>query len=61
MPESITMDIPHKLGKMGSMRPGGSEVRHEWDRNAMKFTAAAMGQRMTCLTMVSLSSICPRC
>jgi hypothetical protein len=65
MPEPITMDIPHKLGKVaahdrldrgigkiGTLIPGGGEVRHEWDGDTMRFTVTAMGQTMTCLATV---------
>jgi hypothetical protein len=65
MPEPITIDIPHKLGKIaardrldrgigkiGSLIPGGGETRHAWDGDTMTFTVTALGQTMTCLATV---------
>jgi hypothetical protein len=65
MSEPLTLDIPHKLGKIaahdrldrgigkiGSLIPGGGAVRHEWDGDTMKFTVTALGQTMTCLATV---------
>ncbi len=57
MAEPITLDIPHKLGKagvrqrldsgigkIGSIIPGGGQVRHGWDGDTMNFTVSALGQ-----------------
>lgn len=57
MTEPITIDIPHKLGKagvrqrldngigkIGSIIPGGGEVRHSWAGDTMDFTVSAFGQ-----------------
>jgi hypothetical protein len=65
MAEPLTLDIPHKLGKIaahdrldrgigkiGSLIPGGGAVHHEWDGDTMKFTVTALGQTMTCLATV---------
>jgi hypothetical protein len=65
MAEPLTLDIPHKLGKIaardrldrgigkiGSLIPGGGEVRHHWDGDTMRFTVTALGQTLTCLATV---------
>ena len=57
MTEPLTLDIAHTLGKaavrarldrgigkIGSVIPGGGEVRHHWEGDTMMFTVAAMGQ-----------------
>lgn len=59
MPEPITLDIPHKLGrdvakarigggigKLAGMFPGGGTVDHRWDGDTLHFTVAALGQRV---------------
>ena len=59
MPTPISLDIPHRLGKaaarerldrgigkIGTMFPGGGQVSHSWDGDAMSFTVSAMGQTM---------------
>lgn len=59
------MDIPHQLGKIaahdrldrginkiGTLIPGGGEVRHQWDGDTMKFTVTALGQTLVCLATV---------
>ena len=61
MPDPITLDIPHQLGKaavrerldrgigkIGSVIPGGGAVTHDWDGDTMNFTVSAMGQAMHC-------------
>jgi Putative polyhydroxyalkanoic acid system protein (PHA_gran_rgn) len=65
MPAPIALDIPHQLGKaaarerldrgigkIGTMIPGGGEVKHEWDGDTMAFTLTAMGQTMRCSATV---------
>lgn len=65
MPDPITLDIPHKLGKaavrerldkgigkLGSVVPGGGRVDHDWDGDAMNFTIVAMGQTLRCRATV---------
>lgn len=58
MPEPVTLDIPHKLGKdgararlnkgvgkIGDMIPGGGgTVEQRWDGDTLHFTVSAMGQ-----------------
>lgn len=57
MPEPVTVDIPHKLGreaarariaggvgKIGSMFPGGGTVEERWEGDTLHFTVSAMGQ-----------------
>ncbi|PKP92271.1 MAG: hypothetical protein CVT77_09610 [Alphaproteobacteria bacterium HGW-Alphaproteobacteria-16] len=57
MPEPVTVDIPHKLGreaarariaggvgKIGSMFPGGGTVDERWEGDTLHFTVSAMGQ-----------------
>ena len=61
MAEPLALDIPHKLGKavvherldrgigkIGSVIPGGGQVRHDWDGDTMNFTITAIGQTMGC-------------
>jgi Putative polyhydroxyalkanoic acid system protein (PHA_gran_rgn) len=61
----IAIDIPHQLGKaaargrldrgigkIGTMVPGGGEVKHDWDGDTMAFTLTAMGQTMHCTATV---------
>ena len=65
MTETLTLDIPHKLGKavarerldrgigkIGSLIPGGGNVRHNWDGDVMNFTITAIGQTMVCRATV---------
>jgi hypothetical protein len=65
MPDPITLDIPHRLGKagvrarldggidkIGRIIPGGGEVRHTWDGDTMDFTVTALGQVMRCSATV---------
>lgn len=59
MPEPITVEIPHELGRAGArarvaggvgkladMFPGGGTVEHRWDGDTLDFTVTAMGQRV---------------
>ena len=59
MTEPVELDIPHKLGreaarariaggvgKLESYIPGGSVTEHKWDGDTLRFTVAAMGQRV---------------
>jgi hypothetical protein len=59
MPDPITVDIPHKLGKAGarakldsgigqlaSMIPGGSLKYHRWEGDTLTFAVEAMGQKV---------------
>lgn len=65
MPAPIALDIPHRLdkatardrldrgiGKIGEMIPGGGQVSHAWDGDAMTFTVTALGQTMQCKATV---------
>ena len=65
MPAPIALDIPHQLGKaaasgrldrgigkIGTIIPGGGEVKHHWDGDTMAFTLTAMGQTMRCTATV---------
>jgi hypothetical protein len=65
MTEPITLNIPHTLGKVaahdrldrgigkiGSLIPGGGQVQHQWDGDAMTFTVTALGQTMACVATV---------
>ena len=65
MTSPISLDIPHKLGKVaardrldrgigkiGTRMPGGGQVRHAWDGDAISFTVTAMGQTMRCTATV---------
>ena len=65
MTSPISLDIPHKLGKaaararldrgigkIGTMIPGGGQVRHAWDGDDMNFTLTAMGQTLHCVATV---------
>ena len=65
MPTPISLDIPHRLGKaaarerldrgigkIGTMFPGGGQVSHSWDGDAMSFTVSAMGQTVGCVATV---------
>jgi hypothetical protein len=55
----ITVEVPHQLGlaearrrvdagigKLSGWFPGGAEVEHQWDGDVLRFTLAAMGQRV---------------
>ena len=57
MTNPITVDIPHKLGRVGArarlesridtlveMFPGGGTVTHHWEGDTMIFNIQAMGQ-----------------
>jgi hypothetical protein len=57
MPEPVTVDIPHQLGRdaarariaagigrIGGMIPGGGAVEERWDGDTLHFTVTAMGQ-----------------
>lgn len=59
MPQPITIDIPHKLGKagvrarldegiagVGRTIPGVGQVTHNWEGDTMDFTLATLGQTM---------------
>lgn len=59
MPDPITVDIPHKLGreaarariaggvgKIAGMFPGGGHVEERWEGDTLHFTVSAMGQRV---------------
>jgi hypothetical protein len=59
MPDPITIDIPHKLGrekareriagglgKLASFVPGGAITEHHWEGDTLSFVAEAMGQRV---------------
>ena len=59
MPEPITVDIPHKLGRdvarariaggigrLAGMFPGGGHVEERWEGDTLHFTVNAMGQRV---------------
>lgn len=59
MPDPISLDIPHKLGrdeararvargigKLGDLFPGGGTVTHAWSGDTLNFTVEAMGQRI---------------
>jgi hypothetical protein len=59
MPDPISVDIPHKLGreaakarvsggigKLAGMFPGGGTVEHRWEGDSLFFTVSAMGQRV---------------
>jgi hypothetical protein len=59
MPDPITIDIPHKLGKtsarakleqgigqLAGMVPGGALKDHRWDGDTLTFVVEAMGQRV---------------
>ena len=59
MPEPITVDIPHKLGRdvarariaggisrLAGMFPGGGHVEERWEGDTLHFTVSAMGQRV---------------
>jgi len=59
MSAPIEMDIPHQLGKagvrarldsgigkIGTMIPGGAQVRHDWTGDTMRFVVSAMGQEI---------------
>ncbi|WP_431469603.1 polyhydroxyalkanoic acid system family protein [Sphingosinithalassobacter sp. LHW66-3] len=61
MPEPITVEIPHGLGrdaakeridkgigKLADMFPGGGTVEHRWEGDTMAFTVEAMDQRIAC-------------
>lgn len=66
MADPIALDIPHQLGKaaardrldrgigkIGTMIPGGGDVKHDWDGDTMAFRLTAMGQTMHCTATVS--------
>ena len=70
MSAPITLDIPHRLGKaaardrldrgigkIGRMIPGGGQVTHSWDGDAMSFTVNALGQTMRCVATVSEETV----
>ena len=57
MSKTVTVDIPHNLGREGakarvengigkiaSFIPGGSVTEHHWEGDTLAFTVAAMGQ-----------------
>ncbi|QIG79003.1 polyhydroxyalkanoic acid system family protein [Stakelama tenebrarum] len=59
MPDPITLDIPHKLGRQGARDriaggigkladsiPGGNVEEHHWEGDTLFFTVTAMGQRI---------------
>ncbi|WP_109809636.1 polyhydroxyalkanoic acid system family protein [Sphingosinithalassobacter portus] len=59
MPDPITLDIPHKLGravareriaggigKLADTIPGGTVEEHHWEGDTLMFTVSAMGQRI---------------
>ncbi|MHA6717986.1 polyhydroxyalkanoic acid system family protein [Sphingomonas sp. RS6] len=56
-PQTISVDIPHQLGRAGARErigskigrladkiPGGATVEHRWEGDSLHFTVAAMGQ-----------------
>lgn len=57
MPDPITVDIPHRLGraeakarlaggigKLATLFPSGATVEHRWEGDTLHFTATALGQ-----------------
>lgn len=59
MTEPVELDIAHSLGreaarariaggvgKLESYIPGGTVTEHRWDGDTLRFTVAAMGQRV---------------
>ena len=59
MTEPIVVQVPHQLGQAEARRrvdagigklagwiPGGAEVEHHWEGDVLRFTLAAMGQRI---------------
>ena len=61
MANSLTVDIPHRLGrdtarsrldggigKLADMFPGGGTISHHWEGDRMIFTVQAMGQSIAC-------------
>jgi hypothetical protein len=65
MTQPLTLTIPHLLGKVaahhrldrgigkiGGLIPGGGQIQHHWDGDAMTFTVTALGQTMACVATV---------
>ncbi len=65
MTAPIALDIPHRLdkaaarerldrgiGKIGTMIPGGGQVKDDWEGDTMAFTLTAMGQTICCTATV---------
>ncbi len=59
MSQTITLDIPHQLGRAGARArieskigrladkiPGGGTVEHRWEGDSLHFTVTAMGQQV---------------
>lgn len=59
MSQTITLDIPHQLGREGAKArigakigrladkiPGGATVEHRWEGDSLHFTVTAMGQQV---------------
>ncbi|WP_294335007.1 polyhydroxyalkanoic acid system family protein [uncultured Sphingomonas sp.] len=59
IPRTITLDIPHQLGREGAKAridskigrladkiPGGATVDHRWEDDSLHFTVTAMGQQV---------------
>lgn len=57
MSQTISVDLPHQLGRAGARArieskigrladkiPGGATVEHRWEGDSLHFTVAAMGQ-----------------
>ncbi len=70
MSATISLDIPHSLGrdvararidrgvgKLAGIVPGGAEVAHHWDGDTIHCAVTALGQTITCRMTVFDASV----